>query len=178
MMIFCEWLVEGVNSLAGCPYTEDSILNAPMCDLKGIEMESKILDSAKKNTTEAKFQHYQIYKQVHAESTFLRAFRVLCGELMTAVTAFILVTIELKSLAVTDISTFRLSTIKNNIVTIFRYLCFRSKSRWWIATLTVIARISHLESFRVKGSYINTSIAMFLLFLPSFWMVWMVFPYH
>ena len=42
---------------------EDSILNALWCDLKGIEMESKILDSAKKkNTTEAKFQHYQINK--------------------------------------------------------------------------------------------------------------------
>jgi len=59
-------------------------------------MESKILDSAKKkNTAETKFQHYQINKQIHAESTLLRAFRVLCGELMTAVLAFILVTIEL-----------------------------------------------------------------------------------
>jgi len=76
---------------------EDSILNALRCDLKGIEMESKILDSArkKKNTAEVKFQHYQINKQIHAESTLLRVFRVLCGELMTAVMAFILVAIEL-----------------------------------------------------------------------------------
>ena len=49
-------------------------------------MESKILDPAK-NTTKAKFQHYQINKQIHTESTLLRVFRILCGELMTAVTA-------------------------------------------------------------------------------------------
>jgi len=48
-------------------------------------MENKILDSArKKNTAEAKFQHYQINKQIHVESTLLMAFLILCGGLMTA----------------------------------------------------------------------------------------------
>jgi len=64
--------IQGIGSLAGCSYTEDSILNALWCDLKGIETESKILDSEKKNTAEAKFQHYQINKQIHAESILLR----------------------------------------------------------------------------------------------------------
>jgi len=43
---------------------EDCILNALRSDLKDIEMESKILDSArrKKNTVEAKSQYYHIYR--------------------------------------------------------------------------------------------------------------------
>jgi len=58
-------------------------------------MESEILDSAK-NTTEAKF--HQIYKQIHVESTLLRAFLILCGKLAFPVLAFIFVPVKLNDL--------------------------------------------------------------------------------
>jgi len=86
-----------VSSLTCFPYTQDCILNALRCDVEGIKMESEILDSTK-NTTEAKFQHYQIYKQIHAESTLLRAFLVLCGKLAFTVLALVFVPVELNDL--------------------------------------------------------------------------------
>ena len=58
-------------------------------------MESEILDSAK-NTAEAKF--HQIYKQIHVESTLLRAFLILCGKLAFTVLAFIFVPVKLNDL--------------------------------------------------------------------------------
>ena len=54
-------------------------------------MESEILDSAK-NATEAKFHPY---KQIHAESTLLRAFLILCDKLAFTVLAFIFVPVKL-----------------------------------------------------------------------------------
>ena len=57
-------------------------------------LESEILDSAK-NTTEAKFH---LYKQIHAESTLLRAFLILCDKLAFTVLAFIFVPVKLNDL--------------------------------------------------------------------------------
>ena len=57
-------------------------------------MESEILDSAK-NTTEAKFH---LHKLIHAESTLLRAFLILCGKLAFTVLALIFVPVKLKDL--------------------------------------------------------------------------------
>ena len=49
-------------------------------------------------TTEAKFQHCQIYEQVHTESALLRAFLMLRCELMHSVMALVFVPVELYDL--------------------------------------------------------------------------------
>ena len=61
---------------------------------KALIWKAKSLDSAK-NATEAKFH---LYKQIHAESTLLRAFLILCDEPAFTVLAFIFVPVKLNDL--------------------------------------------------------------------------------